>query len=286
MNPITPTAKMSGHYKLEAFVPGNPKRVLAEFDNLITDFGLNYIAGSYSEILKKCSIGTGNTLPAYSDTTLAAKKAETTAYTDQFISSTSDYLSYKKTFQFSVGAASGNLAEVGIGTYENLFSRALIKDAQGNPTTIAVLPDEIQHVTWELRIAKPETVSGEVAIIGSGTHSYTLEVKEVSVINTYKNGYLVMGCRRPFFGAIASGYSEASVSVNNLNYVTNSFQKASKITANIHEANYPTGIGYVTFNLFEISGSYYSVKAVFDPPIMKTNEQKLTLDVVVSWARA
>lgn len=52
------------------------------------------------------------------------------------------------------GAAAGNISELTCGWGGNnvsAFARALVRDAEGNPTTITILPDEVLTLTWELR---------------------------------------------------------------------------------------------------------------------------------------
>lgn len=52
------------------------------------------------------------------------------------------------------GAAAGNISELTCGWGNNnvsAFARALVRDAEGNPTTITILPDEVLTLTWELR---------------------------------------------------------------------------------------------------------------------------------------
>src|SRR5690606_4774599 len=61
--------------------------------------------------------------------------------------------------QFGQGQAAGNLSEIGIqhtSTSGPLWSRALILDGQGNPTTITVLPDDFLTCYYTLRIMIPK----------------------------------------------------------------------------------------------------------------------------------
>src|SRR5690606_39029584 len=61
--------------------------------------------------------------------------------------------------QFGQVKSAGNLSEVGIlrsSTTGPLWSRALILDGQGNPTTITVLPDDFLTCYYTLRIMIPK----------------------------------------------------------------------------------------------------------------------------------
>jgi len=288
MSLINPTAKIGGRYKIEAFTQGNPPRLLADwFDNLITDYGMNQAWDGANGRIEYCSVGTGNTPPSYADTMLVAEKTKTRSYSTHLNGSTSQYIYWRRTFQFNAGEAAGNLSEVGVGGYNagTLFSRALIKDAQGDPTTITVLPSEILQVTWELRLAKPETVSGTVDIEGSGTHSYTIETQNGSISNSYQP-YIEISAFPDDWISASNASSMASVSsATKQAYVQNSFQITTRVTASIASANFSSGIGGLIFKPFRIAESYYKLKATFDPPIMKTSDKSLALDVLVSWAR-
>lgn len=201
---------MAGRYKLDAHkvdADGNiiSSRVAADwFDNLITDFGLNNIGKttSFSKVLGVV-VGTGNTAPAFSDTNLAAYKAGTAtlqvawAGTSQH-ATTPYYQSYTVTFRFATGAAAGNLTEIGmagdgsnstLSSTSKLFSRALIVDGSGNPTTITIQSDEILDVTYELRVYLPNsgndiTGSFNQTIDGVSTaFAYTLRAANVGAMN-------------------------------------------------------------------------------------------------------
>jgi len=80
MNLLSPTPKLGGFYKIEAFVPGNPPRVLADwFPNLITDYGMNTLGDTNTNnsngMFSYCHVGTSNTAPSFSNTGLIAYKA-------------------------------------------------------------------------------------------------------------------------------------------------------------------------------------------------------------------
>lgn len=143
-------------------------RKAAEFENLITDAGLDEIGldTTYAKI-NGAVVGTGTTTPANGDTGLAAYLAGTSTlqagWSRAFQSSVAPYYAYYRiTYRFNTGVAAGNLTEVGIGGLQatigptsTLFSRALILDGSGNPTTLTILSDEILDVTYELRFYLP-----------------------------------------------------------------------------------------------------------------------------------
>lgn len=143
------------------------------FHNLITNSGLNLIGRSYStgnhSLFSVCSVGSGNTTPQFTDTDLvlpvARKNINTGVDSRVFVEEVAGppavpaYWRYIKTYSFLAGEATGNLSEISVGQkYQDggtdfyvAFSRALILDGAGTPTTVTVLADEILEVTYELR---------------------------------------------------------------------------------------------------------------------------------------
>lgn len=146
-------------------------------DNLITNAGKNAImtlASGGANMFFHCVVGTGNTAPAESNTSLASYLG----YFDfvQAASTTRNstvapyYVKHSATFRFKPGSATGNVAEVGmvltssasaaINASTTLHSRALIVDGVGSPTTVTVAADEYLDVTWELFIYPTDEGTG------------------------------------------------------------------------------------------------------------------------------
>lgn len=171
------------------------ERLLADwFDNLITDAALDdigkasgrgsWLNGGYTQV------GTGNTPPTTSDTSLANYLAETNipsgggqgVFLTAQLTTQPYYHKLSITRRFATGAAAGNLTEVAVwpGNHSVMISRALIKDSNGNPTTITVLSDEVLDVSYELYIylpngGSPVTGSFSQTILGTPTtYTYTL----------------------------------------------------------------------------------------------------------------
>jgi len=195
--------------------------------------------------------------------------------------------------------AAGTLAEVGVGnSNKQLLSRALIKDAQGNPTSITVLPDEILQVSWVFRLYWPQnTVSGTVNIIGSGQHDFELAAcatdydwgfpygklnlvpKSIAYIQKNITALLPI-TQRP---NTSSAHSFGGVS--NAPYINNTFKATATYTVPIAIGNYSEGISGFLFTINNANSSPM-FQARFDPPIMKTANDSLSLTVSTSWARA
>lgn len=171
-----------GFFKLEAHqqdehgheVVGS-RRVLADwFPNLITNAGLDLLIGSGAAggaaYARWCHVGSGSAAPSVTDVALQAQIASVSRAQQAGAGGAPNsnvaprFSGVNFTWQFGQGAAAGNLSEIGVGPTSTgaLFSRALIKDSSGNPTTITVLPIEFLTVTYQLRFYFTPTTTNQV----------------------------------------------------------------------------------------------------------------------------
>jgi hypothetical protein len=311
MNEIVATSGIQGWYRLEAFTPDengeeipDTRRLLADwFPNLITDFGLNAI-GTTTSSHNFARVGTGNTAPTVLDTALVAQVASTS--TNQSTVNTAQtiapfYIEQVVTKRFALGAAAGNLAEVGMGSAAsgaNLWSRALIVDGSNNPTTITILPSEILDVTYKIRIIPPTgDVLGNITL-ASIVYSYTLRASQVTSANiTGWEGFTssgtdvaaltLTGFSAAFSGAIGpitsnpSGTAFVITSANSDAYSNNSLQRDGNFNWGLNEGNVPGGIRSVA-----VAFGCCRYQIEFSPVIPKDVNKTLTLKVRHQWARA
>lgn len=169
------------------------------FSNLIVNTGKDALGGTASQTPSPfggCVVGSGNTPPVAGNTLLESFVAGTglilTTSRVENLSSAPFFIASRITYRFNEGVAAGNLSEVGIaivnvggtpGGGTTLFSRALIVDGGGVPTTITVLSDEFLDVIWEMRTYLPDDVVGsfDLDILGTPTsHSYTIRPGRVT----------------------------------------------------------------------------------------------------------
>lgn len=295
------TIGFAGRFKLEAVnAETGERRVLAPwFNNLITDAGLNRIGtgpiGGY------CHVGTGTAAPAVTDTALAAKLAHTTSAISGVTSGSATmpyYGSRVQVFRFGVGVASGNLSEVGVGySATALFSRTLIKDSSGNPTTITVLPSEYLDVTYELRMYAPVADVPFSVVISGVTYTGVVRAADATTFSgstdPWYGGYLFgsgasLGAvqSRAYNGAIGAANTVPSGAVSFLGspsnnaYSNNSLQLTGTVTAALGAGNLAGGISalviYTTLGAFQMS---------FSPAIPKDATKVLSVGITLSWAR-
>ena len=200
-------SKVAGYYKkLEVLdKDGNVKREYPGFPNLILNSGLEMLGrengyGYQYESFNSCFVGASQTEPAVTDTMLGSHVASTTTINGSSVTRNIEegYAESTFVYQFAEGAVLGNISELGIGvsnTSGNVFSRTLIKDIYGNPTTITLLSDEILRVTWSLRTYwQAEDTSGVVVNTGNKGGSYSWTMRPMGVNKWFigsKANYLV-----------------------------------------------------------------------------------------------
>lgn len=214
------------------------------FNNIITNNGKNdFAATAYTGISAYCHCGTGSSAEAATDTALGTFVASTNTVQDssEAIESSAPYFaSLTKTFRFGEGVAEGNIAEVGISTQAttgDLFSRSLVKDGGGSPTTITVLSDEWLDVTYEFRMYPDGVTAGGAAEDNTGTVSvsgtnYDYILRSCNVNNlTFTPASLARG----WYGTNGSSYGFAYGSDGALGAVTSTPSGTSQ--DNIGSAN-------------------------------------------------
>lgn len=296
-------SEVAGYYKIEAVKPDGTKRVLADwFPNLITDLGLNRMGtrASYSQLLVNCYLGSGNTPPAVTDIQLA-NLVGSNAVPDSYsygcasVEPYHTYISLK--WRFNPGVADGNLSEVGVGeTSTLLFSRALILDGSGVPTTITVLPDEYIDVYYRLNYYAPTAdVIGTVDISGV-TYDYISRAANVTSSYSFTEGsyygwgpldgsMITAPARTPSVTgndivAITSVPASLASGSQSSTYIDGSLQSDTVVSFGLTQGNITGGIRSLV--LRKGWGSY---QIQFTPNIPKDAYKTLSLTLRHSWTR-
>lgn len=294
---------MRGRFKLQAIAPhhGTVRRETPWIDNLILDAGLDRLAASINAI-GVCAVGTGNTAPAVSDTQLASLLASTstTQSSNEVTDTESPYTTTRTVVKrFAQGAAEGNIAEVGIGwAAASLFSRALIVDEEGAPTTLTVLSDEFLDVTYQLIGYPPlADVLDSITITGSGSHDIVYRAARAgSFFEFDDSGGNLLHIETPdssvaYDGALGlitgtpAGASGASASQADSTYVAGNFFRDHTITWGLGDGNFGGGISAVMLQVGDnIQGTLY-FQCSYSPAIAKDNSQTLALNFRTTWGR-
>jgi hypothetical protein len=290
--PMRQIVRIRGHFKIETQEAGKPRRVRAEFHNLITNNGLDLLCTSGS-FMTACCVGTGNATPLVTNTALQALVASTTATisSTNTIQSTSPYYgSLTMVYNFPAGSATGNLAEVGVGaSATNLLSRALILNGSGSPTTITVLSSEALYVTYTLQQIVPTSdVTGSATISGT-SYSYTLRASQATNVATWSpvQSPPLLSSSGAYNGTIGtvtgapSGSGQSADSTSTAGYTTGTYTLSYTATWGLTSGNLSGGITALTMVL---NGSRGCFQIGLGTAIPKDGSHVLVLNYSTVWS--
>ncbi|HOW46178.1 MAG TPA: hypothetical protein P5305_08830 [Rubrivivax sp.] len=293
---LTLGGSVSGHFKMEAVRPDGSRRFLAEFDNLITDIGLE--RWGTGAIIGWCRAGSGSTEPSVGDTSLAIPVAATnnTVFNAYGAQASAPYFGwYTTTYRFATGAAAGNISEVGIGwesTGSTLWSRALVLDGEGEPTTVTVLSDEVLDVTYTLRLYPPLTDTTFALTMSGVEYTVTARAAYVTGVNAWCPYPLSQIGANPshypivYAGTLGAITSTPSGTANNGPLIGSpqAYSATSHQRDILHFWDLLYGnIGDVTSVVLPSSLGVYQFQ--FSPTFNKIGTKQLSLTLRVSWAR-
>ena len=151
--------------------------------NIITDLGLKYLAGntlSMGGIVQYLQLGTGTTTPVSTDTSLAVYG--TNVASPSSLSRQGAAPDFYRQIQWDIGLSSaiGTWTEVGCGwsnaTSNNLFSRNLFKDSNGNPVSVQKTSSDTLTVIYRIHFIRTTDIPTEdVIAVTGGTGSITAQ---------------------------------------------------------------------------------------------------------------
>jgi hypothetical protein len=286
-----------------AFEIAGTRRRRAHFKNIITIQGFDQLA-QFGDIMNEVAVGTGNVPESVNDTTLVAFVAGiATTTSDTFTAEATPphFGSKTNTWRFGEGVAEGILAEAGIGrgntniNGSDLWSRALIKDGAGDPTTVEVTENEWLDVTYQLRCypGDLDDSSGSFLIQPSGdSHDFVLRNTRVtsgSIWGAYlasifpvNNGsgigkvYEATSVLQDVTSEPTDGSEDLVGRVAVGSYTPGSFTQSANWSLGLSQGNVTGGIAAMTFHT-----NVSSVQMSVDPVIAKDN---LTVfDFTVNW---
>lgn len=295
MSDVEVNIGVKGRYRLLVKRNGETVKDTGWFDNLITNQGLDFL-GTVDNYVSSCQVGSSSTTPQFTDVAMGARIAGSSSSSPEGrIETATRYAVHKKTFTFAAGAAAGNISEVGVGTSTSgntLFSRALILDSFGNPTTIVVTAEDELVVIYELWFKQPEsdftsTVSGHTFTIRSSmadtvgsvgwlvnsATAFTVATTGSTII-LYTGG--IGGITGRPSGTQASASGGAST---NEAYTPGSHYRISRLRWVPAQAN---DTDYNSLS-YKIGVTYF--QASVSPSLRKNNTQSLSIRVRTTWSR-
>lgn len=301
---ITNKLGLAGRYKVEAVnATTGQRRLLADwFDNLITNEGLNQI--KQTAVGTHCFVGNGSNPPSVNDASLQSLVASTG--TLQSSNQTSQlavspyYWSAVLTYRFAQGAAAGNLSEVGIGQAGQswIFSRALIKDVNGTPTTVTVTASEFLDISYELRTYIPMNDVTFTRTIGGVNYDVLMRAANGNNSNDWAPFWILLSgapnnmnifCYSGNIGATVLTTPSSLItgnmrSMTTAAYVNNSLKRSFSRTLGLNEDNAAGGIRSILLSTNGTTG-IGAYQFQFTPSLPKNASNMLTLSFEISWAR-
>lgn len=310
--------RMSGHYQLVVTSEARGSRVVAEFDNLILNSGLDHLpVGNCADW---CRVGTGTTTPAVGQTNLTSQVgstsdrstiAEIVTYVPAVTGppATDPYCQMIRNYRFATGQATGTLAEIGVGwasSGSTLFSRALILDSLGSPTTITILSDETLDVKYIFRLYPPLVDVTGTTSIGGDAYNYLIRASEIDDTNFWNPssflGFALMGITTQLnfvyfpigsvLGTLTTSPSGGSSSFGNIAptpgpsaYVGGSYSRTWGVTADLTRGNQTGGLSIFTYLISGSSTFGGKFQVQFTPAIPKDNSKTLKLVFGLTWGR-
>jgi hypothetical protein len=298
-NIIASSAQVSGRFKLTKTCNGIITGETDWIGNLILNSCLDGLCTTGQDIFSACSylsVGTGSTTPVATNVALVNRLATTTggSATSANIGVDPWYSYTYKTFTFAQGAVVGNVAELGMGTAANgsgLWTRALIKDSSGNPTTFSVFSNETLSVVYEIRYYPIIGQQTGTVVISGVTYNYTKQSAQISGqvgvglafpvvthVNSNNIGKMYETSVLPTQFASISGTPQDFDSYALATYATGSFYRDETVIAGPTTGNFSTGIGSMLLGKYLITSSLNGgYQIAFTPKIPKNNLQSLTL---------
>lgn len=277
-----------------------------KFKNLVTDAGLNALGNSAaSSLARYCRFGTGSIPPSVEQTSLISPIGVIKDYQRNISSGNSGiapwYNYRRREWIFNPGDVSGNLTEIGFfnsGNFSSavMFSRALIKDELGNPTTLTILPDEYVYVTYELRayVGDLTDVQAEIEL---GGITYNLNIRKYKINEDYQSiwgpdnspyannsPYVYASPEQagltgnvPYTTRVSMGGSGTLQT-----YVSNSLKRSFVTTSSPSQANIPGGFNQILATGFS---DYAGFSIFFDKMVPKDTEKTMSFTITTSWSR-
>ena len=287
--------------------------------NLILNQGLDFFGSSNrGSMMEYCVIGSGNSQPVYTqnklDTAVSgvigddySTKYDYNASTDGSLYKTNKVRKYSFRWLSNV-----NISELGLAsTYSNtstyfLCTRALIKDSQGNPTTITVLSDEQLDIYYKLWAVYDTTdKTGQINLLdgvgGSIAYNYKTRLANVGLSSRFADNIgFAMETRLMYWElrtsepvditsdpTTYSSYPNSSYPPVASSYTNSSYKRTYTYTApsSLHNQSNRTLILASGLNYYHKMWQIRFGAIADDSPIVKNNTLALTIPIEFSWGR-
>lgn len=284
--------ELEGRYRLVVRrADGSARLDTGWFKNLVTDIGLDNL-GHVTDVLAYIHIGTGNATPANGDTALQSwLRDSATGDASGGAQASAPYYGYRVVAtRFTPSGSSANISEIGVShantSAATLFSRALILDGGGSPTTITVLGDEYLDAYYELRIYPPLVDATDTITISGTDYDTVRRACGVTIGGDWAaaiGGTAAGNSVAVYSGTIGAITGQPSGTLIGSGAPTNAAYSSSSLVRDCTATFGLTVSGTIAACAILTSLGRYQVS--FSPSIVKTTSQILTITFRISWAR-
>lgn len=298
--------KIRGEYCLEVVRGGETLCSTGWRPNLITDTGLDSLAQvSSNNSWRNLSVGTGTTAPAPTDTALASRVAGRNISFSRLGVLSGNTCTHTGVCTFELGSVVGNITELGLSGYSSgpLFTRALITDLNGDPTSVTVTAEDQLVVTYRVIFTVDMSIQTATVVDPNTDVSYTIQAAYetlTTAIDNYGIGIGALGsinsgttyslvggefgmAGEPPSGGTSGSYGHSSGLDQSTPYVPGTFRREARF-------RYPAAAamldrdGINIMRMYSYCPSGY-IKFHFDPPFRKPSTNTCELGWVISWER-
>ncbi len=305
-------SKLTGEYRCVLNEGTERERSTGWMPNLVLDAGLDRIGSGSLGFFNYCSVGTGTTVPAISQTGLVTWLASvgSPSATATNLGSTTYAGQLTVAYTFAQGAVVGNIAELGVGWATgggSLFSRSLIVDGAGSATTLTVVALDQLTVYYRLTNTPVITDLSSTVTISGTSYSYTGRLSGATnffssstSFTNWAGGPLKAPPASPIghysypststIGALTTVPSGTATdltgcTVSNGSYTNGNYYRDSTITLPPSIGNSAGGIGALSIAFGNSPVNEGVWQFAFATPIPKDNTKTLTLTLRYSWGR-
>ena len=319
-SPISLNFGLSGYFTVQVIdaESGHIKQEL-QFKNLLTDGCLNGIGNDTFTLgigpsgFTHLAVGTGNSTPSTSNTSLDAEISRTNSnggIADILgANSTPEYGYVRRTRVFTTAQANGNLRELGFFNASSggtLLNRALFRDSAGNPTTVTKTSQDVLVVVYEWRLTAPSgDQSGSFSYFnGTQTTSWLLRPQGVNQDTHWVNAVQYIGDWSATANSLAyfsnstffntrTGLNTPATNTGNISlvtpqtYVSNSFQRDVAYRLAVVDGNVAGGIALFVFSPWDSNSvdRRYLYQMSFTPALLKNDVRQIDVTIRYTWQR-
>lgn len=307
---------LSGRYKLEQYSEDGEIKFSSEFNNLITDDGLTMMgtfeATGTNGYMQWVALNSDNSEPTPDEGVEAGdveyRSSTATRTSDTYIETPEQGGVLSRRFILPALTSNQNFSSILVGMRfdgagRRLFSRALIRDLQGEPTTLTGLTGDIFIVTYNLEFIPQGEVSGTLELTGAkgGTYEWTARPANIdSGTDGTSNNFLGRRLRaamnavgttsatnRTYTGDLGptTGVPTGTVNTAVTDLVADVTSLAEEhrtlITYRNGNRAHPT-----TISCYVCRMGPFCYQIQFFPPIIKSNPGVLEFNFEIQWGRA